>query len=164
MSNITQEELADAIATTIEEIEGAGTCITDKKFSQSTAELPRLLRSLTDGGEAVGTVLSWEGLPAQEEDGTCDVLTTYAYRLLLLHPYDNDTDGETSEAKFKRRIYLLNEFLNARRDLGLGSCVQHQFLTSTAEFGVLIDEGQASESALAHIAEFDLFVQVLNRY
>lgn len=164
MANITEEELAAAIATTIEEIEGEGLCLTDKKFSQTTEELSRLLRSQTPDSKALGSILTWQGIPSQEEDGTCDVQTVYAYRLVILHPYDNDSGGETSDIEFKRRVFQLNEYLNARRDLGLGNRVQHQFLTSTGEFGELVDEGAASESTLAHIAEFDLPVQVLNRY
>ena len=161
MVNLTQEEIADALAAVVGSVSDAGVILTDKKFSEARGDLLRLLISQSDDGLPKGWVISWDELPAQEADSGCEVLITYRFKLAFIYPYLNrEDDTLTSDLKFKRVILATNEALNRDRTLGLDNRVQHQFLISTEPF----DIADWDKSRLTHYAEFQLDVQVINTY
>lgn len=171
MANYTQEEIADAFAATVESIEGEGTCITDRRFTENRSELLRLLKSQIADGRPLGSILSLQGIPQQVEDSPCDVIVTYAYTLAVIHPYENDAGSESSDVLFKRRLFSLNEGLNNARDLGLDvadptrrNLVRHRMLQSNWPFSDILEWGEASEGEVSHYTEFDVLVDVINTY
>jgi hypothetical protein len=161
MANLTQEQISDALATVVESVSDSGVVLTDKKFVEARGELLRLLMSQSDDGTPKGWVISWDELPGQEADSDCEVIITYRYTLAFLYPYLNrESDGLTSEIKFKRVIVAVNEALNADRTLDLDNRVQHQFLRSVEPFTI----ADWDKSRITHFAEFSLDVEVINQY
>jgi hypothetical protein len=163
MANLTQTEIAAALASTIEAAPGVSTVLTDDRFSQGNEELIPLLVSQNEGVMR-GWVVSWTELQDQVDDGTCVVVSTLEYALIYLHEYLNDSiGGKTSDQLFKEEIEAVNEHLNANRGLGLDSRVRHSMLVSESPFDQ-IDYVLNKENRMAHIAVFSLAVEVTNTY
>jgi hypothetical protein len=166
MPNITPEEIADAIAEILEDAEGQGVVVTDKKFSQSNKELFRLLKSQADEGndEFRGWIFTFLSIPNQTNDSDCIIDTTYRFFAKFFHFYTDDyKENLTTDLSFKRAIFEASEALNASHDLGLGNLVRHQSLISEGEFDIE-DLGGGSVNKLAHTAVFSLDVVVTNKY
>lgn len=164
MANYSPDEISDAIAVIVESVDGEGTCITDKRFTEVESELLRLLKSQTADGRALGTILTWEAIEEQTPDSTCDIETVYLFLLDVFHPYESDSGTHTSDYLFKQRLFNLNEAINAQLDLGLGNKVQHQALQSIVPFSLVKEWGEASEGEVSHYTSFELRVSVTNRY
>lgn len=164
MANFTPTEISDAIAAIIESVDGEGTCITDKRFTEDESELLRVLKSQTVDGHALGTILVWEAIEEQTVEDTCRVESIYLFTLDVFHPYANDSGAYSSDYLFKQRLFNLNEAINAQLDLGLNNLVQHQGLQSIVPFSLAKDWGEASEGEISHYTVFELRVGVTNRY
>lgn len=164
MANFTPEQLIEKIVEIIEEVDGEGTCIIDPRFTETDAELLRLLKSQKADGQAVGSFLIWNGIAAQEPDSTCNIVTTYDFTLSVLHLYENDSGSVSSYTIFGRRLFNLNEGINAKLDLGLGNLVIHTGLQSITPINEILPWGDASEGEVSHFAKFNLQVEVTNIY
>lgn len=167
MPNIDPEQIADAIAEILEGADGQGVVITDKKFSQSNADLSRLLKSQADVDEWRGWVITLLSIPSQTDNGDCLTDTTYRFFAKFYHFYTDDfKDGLTTDLSFKRAIFAANEALNKVRHLnfkGAGQPVRHSGLQSTGDFDIE-DIGGGSVNQFCHTAPFSLDVAVTNRY
>ncbi|HEX8087666.1 MAG TPA: hypothetical protein VF762_02360 [Blastocatellia bacterium] len=162
MSNLTQEEIADALAAAIEAVSQASVVISDKKFSEAAADLLRLLASAAKNNPMTGWILSCDQIVSQDDDGTGEVAIVYGFNLSYIHEYLNDSPGDvTSEVEFKREIFRVNSALNIKRNLGLDNRVRHQCLVSTEPFGIAEAKGN---SKLFHLADFTLDIQDINTY
>jgi hypothetical protein len=162
MANYTHEEIADALAASIEEVSTASVIITDEKFSEATADLLRLLASAAKGKPLTGWIVTLEQIVSQDDDGTGEVAIVYGFGLTYIHEYLNKSPGGvTSEIEFKREIFIVNKALNIKRNLGLDNRVRHQCLVSEGPF--VIAESK-SQSKLFHQADFQFNVQDINTY
>jgi hypothetical protein len=162
MANYTQEQIADALAETIEEISESSVVISDKKFSEASADLLRLLASAAKDNPMTGWIVSCDQIVSQDDDGTGEVAIVYGFSLTYIHEYLNNSPGDvTSEIEFKREIFRVNTALNIKRNLGLDNRVRHQCLVSTEPFGIA--EAKIN-SKLFHLADFTLNIQDINTY
>lgn len=167
MANITPEQIADAIAEVLATADGQGVILTDKKISQSNADLLRLLKSAADNDEWRGWVLAWDSIPEQTDEGDCDTETVYGFSMTFFHFYADDyKEGISTDTSFKRALFAANEALNEARHLNFlsaGQPVRHRSLQSDGEFEIA-DIGGGAVNALAHAAPFTLEVSVSNTY
>lgn len=164
MSNITLKQIEDGLAATINGVASGGIVVTDTRLSQGDAELVSLLTSQSEDEGVNGWTVALSEIPQQEDDGPCEVIVTYRFKLVYLFGYFNDElEAEISAAIFKRNIFNVNEGLNRKRDLGLGNQVRHNCLQSSEPFD-LLDYTDNNANKLSHIAIFDLDVEVINSY
>lgn len=170
MANITPEELAEALAAVIEAVKGAGIVVTEKRFAQSNEELIPLLINQSENGTLNGWQPTWNELPEQADEGSCQIITVYRFFMPYLFGYLNDEfDPKTSEVQFKANIFAVNEALNASRDLGFDkdasarNLVRHNCLYSVGAFD-LIDYARNGVNRLAHIAPLGIDITVTNSY
>jgi hypothetical protein len=167
MPNITPEEIADAIAEVLATADGQGVILTDKKFSQSNADLLRLLKSTADDDEFKGWIVTWLAISEQTDEGDCITETIYRFAAKFFHFYADDyKENLSTDMSFKRALFAANEALNAKRHLdfkGAGQPVRHSGLQSDGDFD-LEDLGGGAANQIAHTAPFTLDVSVTNQY
>lgn len=168
--NIDPEQLALAAATLIEGVQipgwdhGIGVVVTDEKFTEDNAEeLLRLLAGKSEDKKPRGVVISWEEIPAQSDEGDCQVNTTYGFTVVMFWPFGVGTAELTSTRLFKRMIFWINEKLNANIDLGFGDLVRHKCLQSSGPFD-FCEWGKAPVGGMSHYSENDLDIVVENYY
>lgn len=158
MANLTLEEITEALAEVIEDGSAQNAVvISEKRFNEARADLLRFLQSLTADHTPKGWIISWDELPDQTDDGTGEVLLTYRFSLVYIHPYSSTA---ASESDFKLEILSVNDALNTARNLGLDNRVRHECLQSTEPFAIV----DWDKSKVTHYAEFSLNVTVINTY